>query len=213
MKEVAAYDAVFLGSGSNQSRGLPIDGMDLDGVLLGLDFLRDRSLNKLTTDFKGKKAVVIGGGNVAVDCARYARRLGAATVAMSCLETRGEMPAHPWELEMAWHEGVFIDCSWGPKRVLGENGKVVGIELRRCTTVFDQEGRFNPKYDDMEMQTLRADIVVMAIGQRSDLSYLGADSGITVTRSGTIQVNGETMQAKGAVFAAGDVVTGHKSVI
>jgi NADPH-dependent glutamate synthase beta subunit-like oxidoreductase len=122
------------------------------------------------------KVVVIGGGNVAVDVARSAIRLGADSVEMVCLEQRYEMPALPEEVAEALEENIKINNGWGPTRILG-NGKVSGIELKRCTRVFDENGRFNPAYNENEKTTLNADQIIVAIGQAIDqesLSNMGA---------------------------------------
>ena len=110
------------------------------------------------------KVVVIGGGNVAVDVARSALRLGADTVEMVSLEQRYEMPALPEEVAATLEENIKINNGWGPKRILG-NGKVNAIELKRCTRVFDENGRFSPTYNDNETTTLKADQIIVAIGQ------------------------------------------------
>ena len=125
----------------------------------------------------------MGGGNVAVDVAVCALRLGAAQVEMVCLEKREEMPAHAWEIQGAEEEGVVIHNSWGPREIRPD-GNVI---FRRCTRVFDEKGRFSPAYDDSQTREFEADQVILAIGQAADLSFLdqglpgvnpaGADSG------------------------------------
>ncbi|MFH1639962.1 MAG: FAD-dependent oxidoreductase, partial [Chloroflexota bacterium] len=140
------YEAVYLGIGAQKSRSLPIPGVDLPGVSLALDFLRDANQGK---EMKlGKRVVVIGGGNVAMDVARTLRRLGVGEVQAVCLESRPEMPSHSWEIEEAEEEGVQIKNSWGPVQIFASNGRVSGIEFKKCTSVFDAEGRFNPTYDE-----------------------------------------------------------------
>ncbi|MCP4667622.1 MAG: FAD-dependent oxidoreductase, partial [Deltaproteobacteria bacterium] len=112
------FDAVFIASGANGSARIPLEGSEKKGVMWGLDFLRDVGLGR-TCDVDGP-VIVIGGGNVAIDAALTARRMGAAKVALFCLEKRDDMPAHAWEIARAEEEGVLIHNGWGPKKVLGE---------------------------------------------------------------------------------------------
>jgi len=128
------YKAVYLAIGAQQSRSLPIPGVDLPRVLLALDFLKD--VNQGNKVDIGNKIVVIGGGNVAMDVARTARRLGADDVTAICLECAEEMPAHPWEIEEAVEEGVKIMNSWGPTEIVNKNGTVAGVKFQKCTAVF-----------------------------------------------------------------------------
>ena len=142
------YEAVYLAVGAQASRKLPLEGSGLEGILGGVEFLKDVNLgNPLSI---GPKVVVIGGGNVAVDVALCALRSGAEAVEMFCLEKREEMPAHEWEVDDALEESVTINCSWGPQRFEGSEGKVTGVDFKRCTAVFDAEGRFSPSYDEQE---------------------------------------------------------------
>lgn len=205
-----AHDAVFLATGAQLSKKLNIEGIDLAGVIWGMDFLKDvRSGKEIRLE---GNVVVIGGGNVAIDVALTALRLGAKKVTMACLESEEEMPAFDWELEEARAEGVYIHTSWGPKQVIGENGKVKAVELRLCTSVFDDEGRFSPMYDDSVKKTLLADHVIFAIGQSSDFGFsegtaLETSRGMLTTDKGTLET---TMEG---VFAGGEVVSGPASVI
>jgi heterodisulfide reductase subunit A2 len=203
------YKAIFLAIGLWKGRDLAIGGIDLDGVLQGIDFLKQASLGKKKR--VAGRVVVIGGGNVAVDVAMTALRLGAREVKLACLESREEMPAHAWEITDALEEGVILHTSWGPERILGEKGKVRGIELKRCTSVFDKEGRFNPSFDEKVTTRIETDMVIVAIGQRSDLSGL---EGIPTTSAGLLQADPVTLEtAKEGVFIGGDAVLGPKSAI
>jgi hypothetical protein len=179
----------------------------LPDVLWGVDFLRQVGEEK-QIGLKDK-VIVIGGGNVAIDVALTARRLGAKAVTMACLESREEMPAHAWEIEGALAEGVRIMTSWGPHRILRENGKTVGVELVRCSSVFDDKGNFCPAFEDTK-ERIEGEQVIMAIGQATALSFLERSREISVDR-GLIVVNQETLETgmKG-VYAGGDVteVTG-----
>ena len=121
----------------------------------------------------GERVLVIGGGSVAVDVAITARRSGARQVAMACLESLETMPAIPEDIEQAHEEGITILPSWGPQRVLERDGKLVGMEFVRCTSVFDEDGRFAPAFDPAVTTVFEADQVLVAIGQAADLAYAG----------------------------------------
>jgi formate dehydrogenase beta subunit len=196
------YNAVFLGVGAQLSRRIPVEGAGLPDVLWGVDFL-----GKLSEGEKislKDRVIVIGGGNVAVDVALTAMRCGAREVTMVCLEGRDEMPAQDWEIEGALGEGVKLMPSWGPGKILSTNTQITGMELVRCTSAFDEKGNFCPTFDDEKVQ-IEGDQVIMAIGQASDLSFLGDDSQISVDK-GLIVVNRETLEtAIKGVYAGGDV--------
>jgi NADPH-dependent glutamate synthase beta subunit-like oxidoreductase len=204
------YDAVFLGVGAPLSRRIPLEGSDLPDVLWGVDFLgRVAEGEKIRLKHR---VVVIGGGNGAVDAARTALRCGAHRVAMACLEKREDMPAYESEVESALAEGVELMTSWGPHKVLSDRGRIQGVALARCVSVFDDEGVFNPRFDDAKKR-VEADQVILAMGQASDVSFLGEDSGIT-TRAGLIVVREDTFETglKG-VYAGGDVAAAEGSII
>jgi len=205
------YDAIFLATGASLSKKLKIDGVELEGVLWGVDFLRDVNSGR---DVRVRERVlVIGGGNVAIDAVRTALRLGAKEVQLACLESRAEMPAHEWLIEEAVEEGVILNVSWGPKRILGDGNSVSGVQLVRCTSVFDNDGRFNPSLNEEETASIEADMVIIAIGQASDLSFLDEKGAIQIPR-GVIDVNEDTLQTGvPRIFAGGDVVSGAASVI
>ena len=169
------HAAVFLATGLHLSRSLPLDNIDAQGVLLGVDFLhRANASEKIKL---GQRVAVIGGGNVAVDVAMTARRLGAEEVQMICLESRDEMPAHEWEIRQAFEDGVRINYSWGPLHIAAQNGQVSGLESQRCVSVFDAKGFFRPSFDGAAKRVFPADTVIVAIGQGCDLSYLGPPAG------------------------------------
>jgi formate dehydrogenase beta subunit len=228
------YTAVFLAVGAHRSRALHIDGSDLDGVLHGVDFLLNANLNYRVN--LGRKVLVVGGGNVAVDVARSvlrfdsddypqpdlhaafdvarsALRLGAREVALVCLEARQEMPAFHGEVEEAETEGIVIHNSLGPKRILGENGRVVGLETVAVKSVFDARGRFNPEFYPNNETTLPAETVILAIGQTSDLSFVEPEDGLVLTPRGTIAVDSTLATSDPRVFAGGDVAFGPRNVI
>lgn len=205
------FNAVFLATGTQLSRRLPIEGAQLDGVLWGMDFLREVNLGRAPK--VGDQIVVIGGGNVAVDVALTALRLGARDIQLACLESRQETPAFGWEVQQALEEGVTIKPCWGPKRLLGGGHGVTGIELVRCTSVFDAEGRFSPCFDESVTNVIETDMVILAIGQTADSSFL-KDSEIDVTKSGLIAASSLTLETSvPGVFAGGDAVSGPSSVI
>jgi len=205
------YDAIFLATGAQLSKKLKIDGAEVDGVLWGVDFLRAVNSGKKVT--VRERVLVIGGGNVAIDAVRTALRLGAKEVQLACLESREEMPAHEWLTEEAVEEGVILNVSWGPRKILAEGNSVSGIQLVRCTAVFDNEGGFNPSFDEAETTSIEADMVIIAIGQASNLSFLDEKSEIQTPR-GVIEVDEDTLRTGAPkIFAGGDVVSGAASVI
>ncbi len=164
------------------------------------------------------RVVVIGGGNVAVDVALTAQRLGAKAVTLACLESREEMPANPWEIEQARQEGVEMLYSWGPEKISENDGAVAGIELVRCTSVFDDEGNFCPYFDDTK-KSIAADQVILAIGQASetafcqDFCFLDDQRSLPVN-SGLIAIDPSTQETEmKGVFAGGDAANGPATVI
>ncbi|MHA1578201.1 MAG: FAD-dependent oxidoreductase [Candidatus Freyarchaeota archaeon] len=198
------FGAVLVAIGAQKPRRIELEGMDAEGVLYGLTFLRDVKSGKSVE--LGERVIVIGGGNVAVDCAQTAVRLGAREVYMVCLESREEMPAHPWQLEEALEEGVKLIPSRGPKRILTRDSRVVGLETIVCTCVFDSEGNFCPQFEENTESTLEADTIIIAVGQETDFS--GFEK-LEKTPMKTFRVNEETLETSvPGVFAAGDCVNG-----
>ncbi len=202
------YRAVFLALGLHKSRKLNIEGEDLPDILPGVDFLRDVALKKEVK--VGKRVVVIGGGNVAIDVALCAKRVGAEEVKMVCLEKRDEMPAWDYEIEEALEEGVEIINSYGPKRFIGD-GSVEKVEFKKCTSVFDEDGRFNPKYDETDLIEVEADTVIVAIGQMGDFEDV-KEQGVEV-RAGLYADPVTLVTNVDGVFAGGDCFYGPKSVV
>jgi formate dehydrogenase beta subunit len=179
--------------------------------MLALPFLYNAIYNKPME--LGKKVLVIGGGNVAIDVARTARRLGVKDVEMVCLESEEEMPAWSWEVEEAVDESVKIHHRWGPKAVSRSDGKVEGLEVVKVTSAFDSEGRFSPTFDENEKKLIEADTIIITIGQMSNLSFLKG-SPVNVDERGRLQWNEETqMSSADGVFVSGEVVTGPGSAI
>ncbi|EPZ54238.1 pyridine nucleotide-disulfide oxidoreductase family protein [[Clostridium] sordellii ATCC 9714] len=157
------YKAFYLAIGAQSGRKLNIEGEDAKGVIPGIEFVRDVNLEK---DIKlNGKVVVIGGGNVAIDVARNATRVGADSVDMYCLENREQMPALEEEIEEALEEEITINNSWGPNKIIVEDGKVVGVEFKKCISVFDENKRFSPKFDEADLKVVAADYVLISVGQ------------------------------------------------
>ena len=205
------YDAVLIATGTPVSKRLPVDGAELDGLYPGLEFLRSAKLSH-EPRLNGS-VLVIGGGNVAIDAAMTAVRLGAEQVHLVCLESRTEMPAHEWEIAQAEEEGVVVHCSWGPRRFTGSDGRVTGVDLVRCTNVFDEQGRFSPQFDDSETDHLDAKAIVVTIGQDTDQDLSSAVGGATLGPGGTLIVDENDALGLDGLFAAGDVVREPSSVV
>lgn len=202
--------AVFIGVGVQTSRKLGVEGEGSQGIDYGVEFLRQAAGEKDRPQLSGK-VVVVGGGNVAVDVARTAMRLGASSVDMVSLEQRQEMPALPEEVEATLEEGITVHNGWGPRRIMGD-GKVTGVEFKSCTRVFDEEGRFSPAYDDSKLTTLRADRVIIAIGQALEKDFI--DQAGLATGRGVFNADPVTLETsvKG-IFAGGDSISGPASII
>ncbi|MCK4233879.1 FAD-dependent oxidoreductase, partial [candidate division WOR-3 bacterium] len=224
------FKAILISIGLQKGKKLRIPGADLEGVFIGIPFLM--VLNRGEKPKIGKRILVIGGGNVAIDVARSCVRLGAKEVHVACLESREEMPAHEWEIEEALEEGIKLHCRIGPKRILSKtrgepcgeqsksrsesNGKVSGIECIEVKSVFDAEGRFSPIfYEGSEfILDYNCDIVIIAIGQDSDLSVIEGKERVKTTRAGTVVVDPFTLATgEEGIFAAGDIVSGPASAI
>jgi heterodisulfide reductase subunit A-like polyferredoxin len=215
------HNAVYVAVGFQQPARLFSEYDESVGVLTGLDFLRQvktgaaRGEGVKPTGF-GERVAVIGGGNVAIDCAMSALRLGAREVKLLCLETRNldsrdRMPAHSWEIEEAEQEGIDIRDRIGPKGLVVENGRVSGVSAVQCRSVYDEDGKFAPVFDESaEPSTVTADTVIVAVGQRSDLT------GFEELKSGrgAIEADPVTLATSMAgVFAGGDIKRGPASVV
>ncbi|HEY6944270.1 MAG TPA: FAD-dependent oxidoreductase, partial [Candidatus Acidoferrum sp.] len=149
-----------------------------------------------------------------MDVSRQALRMGAREVHLVCLESREEMPASEEEIEEGMMEGIKIHSSLGPKQFVGKNGKLTGLEVIRCTSVFDEQRRFNPRFAAGTETVIPCDTVILAIGQASDLSFLKPTDGIETTRQGTLKINPETLMTTApGIFAAGDIAFGPRLII
>jgi len=230
------FKSVLLAIGSHKSRDLQIKGVELDGVFRAVDFLLNVNMGYRVNI--GQKVVVIGGGNVAIDVARTAARqervdvghvtevaealdvarsavrFGAKEVHMVCLEDWNEMPASKAEIDEAIEERIHIHTRKGPGRIVGENGKVVGFETIDCTSVFDEQKRFSPKFAPGTEKVIEADTVIMAIGQTSDLTWIKPKDGIETTPRNTIKVDPKTLATTApGIYAGGDVSFGPRNAI
>lgn len=230
------YNAIFLALGAHGGRELRIDGIHADGVIQGLDFLLNA--NRGYRVQMGEKILVIGGGNVAFDVARTAARrigkeerqvsdmvsaldvarsairFGAKQVEMICLESEEEIPADAEEIEDASQEGIRILYSRGPKRVLTRQGKVTGLEVLSVSSVFDEQGKFNPSFVEGSEETLETDSIICAIGQEPDLSFLPPEVELQIGPNRTIQVDPKTLvTSEPGIWAGGDLAFGPRNVI
>lgn len=209
------HDAIFIAAGARSAKPLSCPGADLPGVESGLKLLQDMAAGDslAAPRFAGERVVVIGGGDVAIDIARTAKRLRAEEVHIYCLEQRDEMPAHAREILEAELEGVIVHPGWGPALITGVS-KVERVGFSKCLSVFDDEGRFAPVIDEGVCTSQEADRVLFAIGQQPAFAFLEAAKGITARPDGNIEVNSDSMQTSlHGVFAGGDVVSGPASVI
>ena len=206
------YKAFYIAIGCQGGRKANIPGEDAEGVMTAVDFLRTVGGDE-SYPVQGK-AVVVGGGNVAIDVARTAVRCGAESVKMFCLEPRDRMPASEEEIEDAASDGVTLDCGWGPKEILTENGKITGIVFKKCVSVWDAEGRFNPAYDENDTMTVDCDRVFLSIGQSIIWGDLLKGSKVELGRGQGAVADKLTYQtAQPDIFVGGDVYTGPKFAI
>ncbi|MBW2636305.1 MAG: FAD-dependent oxidoreductase [Deltaproteobacteria bacterium] len=207
------YDAVFIGVGTHLSSKLDVPGEDLEGVVHGIDFLKRVNLGEKV--FLGNRVAVVGGGNVAMDAVRTALRTGSKEAFILYRRTRAEMPAAAEEIEEAIQEGIKMEYLAAPVKVIGEGGKVTGIEcIRMELGEPDESGRRRPVPVKGSEFTLDVDAVIPAIGQKADLSFVPDSSEISVNRWNTFDVDEVTYATNVAgVFAGGDDVTGPATAV
>jgi len=208
------YDAVFIAAGAQASKriGVPGEEEGLDGLHYGLEFLSQAKTDRKVA-VEGK-VVVVGGGNVAIDVARTALRVGAEDVQLFCLEPRDEMLAWEKEVREAIDEGIVINPSWGPRQIIHKDGRVAGIEFVKCISVFDEEGRFNPIFDDEFTQAVETHNIIISIGQAPDMSFLTKDGQLERALWGALVVDENTLSTNiPGIFAGGDFTTGPTYVI
>jgi len=207
------FESVYISTGAWESYRLTKD-KEPEGVYLGTKFLEGTAKGEKFD--LGKKVIVIGGGNVAIDAARTIKRMG-KNVRLFCLEKRFEMPAIDEEIEDAMEEGIEVNCSWGFFDYITENGRIKGIDLQRCTAVFDENNNFNPVYDCSERMTAEADSIILTIGQFPDVAFRNSDETskkLEISKRKTIVIDETTTQTNiPGVFAGGDVVVGPATVV
>jgi NADPH-dependent glutamate synthase beta subunit-like oxidoreductase len=206
------YQGFFVAIGAQLSRKLGLEGEDHPEILGGIDFLRDVNLGK------GKKlsgkVVVIGGGNVAMDVARTALRQGAEKVDLYCLESREETPSAKEELAEAEEEGIVIHNSWGPKELVIEDKVLKGIKFRKCTSVKDKDGRFNPSFDEAIVEEAEAKSILLAIGQAFDYGKLFEGTNVQLSPRHTVLADPFTLQTtEPDIFVGGDCFHGARFAI
>jgi formate dehydrogenase (NADP+) beta subunit len=204
------YNAILVAIGTHEGQKLPIPGEDQDGVLVSMDFLKDVNLGKKVN--VGKKVLVLGGGNVAFDCARTARRLGADEVHLACLESRGNMVAAPDEISEGEEEGIMIHPSRTFTKILREHRHVIGVECLNVDSFeFDEEGKAQISVIEGSEHLLLADTVIFAIGQRPQIPERFE---LATGKGNRIEIDSYTFQtSRQGIYAAGDAVTGTTSVI
>lgn len=208
------YKAFYIAIGCQGGRRPGVKNDDAPGTHIAVEYLRHCFEHREDT-FDGS-VVVIGGGNVAIDCARNAHRLGASEVSMFCLESRDEMPASREEVAEAEEENIKVNPSWGPKEVLvDESGKVTGIVLKKCVRTIDPETkRFSPVYDENETIEVKADKIVFAIGQAIEWGNLLEGTKVTFWHGNYPVADKFTYQTEDPdIFVGGDVYTGPRFVI
>ncbi len=204
------YHAILVALGAHEGQKLPIPGADQKGVLLSTDFLRDVNSGKEVK--VGKRVLVLGGGNVAFDCARVARRLGAEEVHLSCLESREKMVASAEEIAQGEEEGIVIHPSRTFTRIVTEKGRITGVECLGVDSFeFDEEGRVQISVVEGSEHVLPADMVIFAIGQRPEIPDRFE---LTIGKGNRLEIDSYTCEtSREGVYAAGDAVSGTASVI
>ena len=203
------FDAVLVAIGTHQGVKLPIPGNDFEGVYLNTDFLRASELDQSPP--AGRRVMVLGGGNVALDCASVAKRLGAEEVHVSCLECYGSMTASAEERSWAEEDGVVFHNSVTFLEIVGENGRVKGVRVQKINSFsFDENGQTILDIAPDSDETIPVDAVIFAIGQRPAVPE---EFGMELSRSGRLAVQNDCETSVAGVFAAGDGVTGTASVI
>ena len=206
------YRGFYAAIGCQRGRKPGISGENARGAYAAVDFLREAG-TKESFELEGD-VVVVGGGNVAIDAARISSRCIDAKISMFCLETREKMPASNEEIEEALEEGIILNCGWGPKEVLEENGHVSGVVFKKCTRVFDAQGRFSPQYDENDTITVPCRHVIFSVGQAIDWGHMLDNLHVELRPNGGAIANKLTYQtSEPDIFVGGDVYTGPKFAI
>lgn len=206
------YKGFYAAIGCQRGRKPGISGENAEGAYAAVDFLREAGA-KESFALEGD-VVVVGGGNVAIDAARISSRCTDAKISMFCLEAREKMPASNEETEEALEEGIELNCGWGPKEVLEENGHVSGVVFKKCTRVLDAQGRFSPEYDENDTVTIPCRHVIFSVGQAIDWGHMLDNLHVELRPNGGALVNKLTYQtSEPDIFVGGDVYTGPKFAI
>ena len=206
------YKGFYAAIGCQRGRKPGISGENAEGAYTAVDFLRKAGGSE-SFPLEGD-VVVVGGGNVAIDAARVSSRCTDAKISMFCLEAREKMPASNEEIEEALEEGIELNCGWGPKEVLEENGHVSGVVFKKCTRVFDAQGRFSPEYDENDTVTVLCRHVIFSVGQAIDWGHILDNLHVELRPNGGALANKLTYQtSEPDIFVGGDVYTGPKFAI
>ena len=206
------YKGFYAAIGCQRGRKPGISGENAEGAYAAVDFLREAGA-KESFALEGD-VVVVGGGNVAIDAARISSRCTDAKISMFCLEAREKMPASNEEIEEALEEGIELNCGWGPKEVLEEDGHVSGVVFKKCTRVFDAQGRFSPEYDENDTVTVPCRHVIFSVGQAIDWGHMLDNLHVELRPNGGALANKLTYQtSEPDIFVGGDVYTGPKFAI
>lgn len=206
------YKGFYAAIGCQRGRKPGISGENAEGAYAAVDFLREAGA-KESFALEGD-VVVVGGGNVAIDAARISSRCTDAKISMFCLEAREKMPASNEEIEEALEEGIELNCGWGPKEVLEEDGHVSGVVFKKCTRVFDAQGRFSPEYDENDTVTIPCRHVIFSVGQAIDWGHMLDNLHVELRPNGGALANKLTYQtSEPDIFVGGDVYTGPKFAI
>lgn len=206
------YKGFYAAIGCQRGRKPGISGENAEGAYTAVDFLRKAGGSE-SFPLEGN-VVVVGGGNVAIDAARVSSRCTDAKISMFCLETREKMPASNEEIEEALEEGIELNCGWGPKEILEEDGHVRGVVFKKCTRVFDAQGRFSPEYDENDTVTVPCRHVIFSVGQAIDWGHMLDNLHVELRPNGGALANKLTYQtSEPDIFVGGDVYTGPKFAI
>ena len=206
------YKGFYVAIGCQRGRKPGITGENAKGAYAAVDFLREAGA-KESFALEGD-VVIVGGGNVAIDAARISSRCVDAKISMFCLEQRENMPASKEEIAEALEEGIELNCGWGPKEVLEENGKVTGVVFKKCTRVLDAQGRFSPEYDEEQTITVPCKHVIFSVGQAIEWGNMLDNLDLKRRPNGGALADKLTYQtSEPDIFVGGDVYTGPKFAI
>lgn len=206
------YKGFYVAIGCQRGRKPGITGENAKGTYAAVDFLREAGA-KESFALEGD-VVVVGGGNIAIDAARISSRCVDAKISMFCLEQRENMPASKEEIAEALEEGIELNCGWGPKEVLEEDGKVAGVVFKKCIRVLDEQGRFSPEYDEEQTMTIPCKHVIFSVGQAIEWGNMLDNLDLKRRPNGGALANKLTYQtSEPDIFVGGDVYTGPRFAI